>query len=267
MCKLLLQPKKPLPLLTSLEHRQKRPDVTNVVHKFSEWSADNPYVANIPPVESTSNVSENVSPRISQTFHNPSDSEMPPNDFVVEVNYNEAATENQCNGDDILELPNSSQCQDDVEESDEDEEEEDEEDEEMNQEMDIQPEHIYIPSTSEMQVLNPVHINPETVHPSAAEHEYEELRPCGKTQANVVENSSKSQQNGARSIVPDEVQPASTQNVANANGIYASEEEEMEEGEEDEEEEEITFPAEKKIPVFSESPSKMPKLEVDNEVI
>lgn len=260
-CRLYLHPRKPVPVIKDVEEQQIKP---NAVIRFSEWSSED-YVPNLPPVENVSNVSENINPRVAQTFRNPNEGEMPSDEYMqIDAHYSDQAAENQCNGEELLEIQNSSQCQDDVDSSDEDEEEEEDhsEDEELIRNVEYaemqSAENLYIPGTSK--ALNPVRTTESSEQNVGEEYE---LRPSKSDESNKNMHL-----NGVRSnLVPEEQIPsASAQNVANENGVYDDEDEvEEEEGEEDEEEEIVGYPAEKRGPDCFETRAKKQKIEEVNE--
>lgn len=275
-CRFALHPKKPP--IRDTEGNQNLVPATSLVGRFAEFSRDDIYIENLPPVEE--DVPEEPD-QVDQAY--PSDNEMPAEDYAqADDNYSEHEDDNQCNGEEVLEIQNASQSQEDEEESEEEgdaDEYEDEErsfDEEMNEEVDLQPDHMYIPNTGELQELNPAIIAPENEHSVNLQPEYEELRPSeNKVQDNALGTiiSKSMHMNGVHNSVPDEaIASVSTDNnVPNINGIYSCEYE-VEEEEEDEEEaveEEASahYPAEKRVPEFIETPAaKKQKVDVDDEI-
>lgn len=277
--RLCIHPKRP-PVELVDTGKQKQ---TSAIPRFPQWSAED-YIVNL-KIETASNVPpESTNCRIARTFHNHEESAMEEEeeameDDVEESHYSEQAyseysessymakypeqiSSSQRNGEDILEVINSSECQDD---SDDEEDEEDEEERsygEEDNEDDIPTETICMPSTSKLQGMIPVHISQETDAITLEDPEYEPTKQCAKSESSI-ECKSK-QLNGVRNLVPEEDVPStSKQCLTSENGIDNSEEE-LDDEEEVEEEEEIeSFPAEKRPPEFYDSlpASKKPKLE------
>lgn len=252
MYRLQFYPKRPLPLCS--DNKQRQPNISNEVLRYSEWSSPE-YVQNI-KIETVSETPENVNINVEQSFQNENEIEM-----EIDTHYHEQVIENQCNGEDLLEIQTSSQCQDDIE-SDEEEEEEEEErsygDEEINQEEHLQE--MYIPTSRKSPL--PVQINAETVQ-SITEPEYEELTPCIKSEENALNTSNKDKcVNGEDNVQHDEEVPSSSTQVTNENGIFGADDDDLDEENDDEEEEENeTFPAEKKAESYDPPPKKQ-KVEV-----
>lgn len=256
MYRLQFYPKRPLPLCS--DNKQRQPNISNEVLRYSQWSSPE-YVQNL-KIETVSETPENVNINVEQSFQNENEIEVHSEEFMEVEHYNDQIIENQCNGEDLLEIQASSQSQDDIE-SDEEEEEEEEErsygDEETNQEEHLQE--MYIPASRKSPL--PVQINAETVQ-SITEPEYEELTPCIKSEENSLNTSNKEKcVNGEDNVIHEEVPSSSTQ-VTNENGIFGVEDDDLDEENDDEEEEESeTFPAEKKAESY-DPPPKRQKVEV-----
>lgn len=258
MYRLQFYPKRPLPPCS--DNKQRRPNVSNEVLKHTAWSTPE-YVPNI-KIETVSETPENVNLNVEQSFQNENDIEVHSEEFMeVEPQYHEQVIENQCNGEDILEIQTSSQCQDDIE-SDEEEEEEDEErsygDEEINQEEHLQE--MYIPASRKSPL--PVQINAETVQ-SITEPEYEELTPCIKSEENVLNTSNKDKcVNGEDNVMHDDEVPSSSTQITNENGIFGMDDDDLDEENEEEEEEENELVLAEKRAENCDPPPKRQKVEV-----